>query len=163
VDGIFHVVRAFESDEVVHVDDSVDPIRDLETIVSELCLKDLGMLESAVQKETESVRKEKGLGRKAEVPLSDAFKGTMDKVRTLLESNTAVSCGSFTNTEIDIVKDKFELITTKPIIYCVNLSKRDYIRKRNKWLGKIGDWVKAHGGGGKKRTRSGRERGRGAK
>lgn len=147
VDGIFHVVRAFESDEVVHVDDSVDPIRDLETIVSELCLKDLGMLESATNKETESVRKEKGLGRKAEVPLSDAFKTTMEKVKTLLESNTAVSCGTFTNTEIDIIKEKFELITTKPIIYCVNLSKRDYIRKRNKWLGKIGDWVKAHGGG----------------
>ena len=40
VDGIFHLVRAFDSDEVIHVDDSVDPIRDLETIESELCLKD---------------------------------------------------------------------------------------------------------------------------
>jgi hypothetical protein len=39
--GIFHIVRAFESDEVVHVDDSVDPIRDLETIQSELCKKDM--------------------------------------------------------------------------------------------------------------------------
>ena len=106
MDGIFHVVRAFDSDEVVHVDDSVDPIRDLETIVSELCLKDLGMLDAAEQKETEAVRKEKGLGKKAEVPLSDAFKETMSKVRTLLESNTAVSCGTFSNTEIDIVKEK---------------------------------------------------------
>jgi ribosome-binding ATPase YchF (GTP1/OBG family) len=117
VDGIFHVVRAFDSDEVVHVDDSVDPIRDLETIVSELCLKDLGMLAAAEQKETESVRKEKGLGRKAEVPLSDAFKGTMDKVRALLESNTAVSCGTFSNTEIDIIKDKVS--TRRCLCVCV--------------------------------------------
>ena len=41
MDGIFHVVRAFESDEVTHVDDSVDPVRDLETIQYELCQKDL--------------------------------------------------------------------------------------------------------------------------
>jgi len=39
VDGIFHVVRAFESEEVIHVDDSVDPVRDLETIQHELCAK----------------------------------------------------------------------------------------------------------------------------
>ena len=44
-------VRAFESEEVSHVDDSVDPVRDLETIVSELCLKDLATLEQAVASE----------------------------------------------------------------------------------------------------------------
>ena len=41
VDGIFHMIRLFESDEVTHVDDSVDPVRDLETITGELCLKDM--------------------------------------------------------------------------------------------------------------------------
>ena len=41
VDGIFHVVRAFDNDEIVHVDDSIDPIRDLNTIQHELCAKDL--------------------------------------------------------------------------------------------------------------------------
>ena len=39
VDGIYHLVRAFDSDEVIHVDDNVDPIRDLETIQGELCAK----------------------------------------------------------------------------------------------------------------------------
>jgi ribosome-binding ATPase YchF (GTP1/OBG family) len=48
VDGIFHVVRAFENDEVVHVDDSVDPVRDLETIQNELCAKDLEYVKRAV-------------------------------------------------------------------------------------------------------------------
>ena len=46
VDGIYHVVRAFENPEVVHVDDSVDPIRDLETIVYELCRKDAALLDA---------------------------------------------------------------------------------------------------------------------
>merc|ERR1719384_274971 len=51
VDGIFHLVRAFESEEIVHVDDTVDPIRDLETIPSELCLKDKETLSKVVEKE----------------------------------------------------------------------------------------------------------------
>ena len=49
VDGIYHCVRAFESDEVIHVDDSVDPVRDLETIQSELCKKDLAYVKKQIQ------------------------------------------------------------------------------------------------------------------
>lgn len=56
VDGIFHVVRAFENDEVTHVDDSVDPVRDLETIQHELCQKDLEFVEKAVAAEAKAVR-----------------------------------------------------------------------------------------------------------
>ena len=47
VDGIYHVVRAFDSDEVIHVDDSVDPIRDLETINHELCAKGFSGVEES--------------------------------------------------------------------------------------------------------------------
>ncbi len=61
VDGIYHLVRAFDSDEVIHVDDSVDPIRDLETIQQELCLKDQEFLAKVYDKEKDRVRKEKGL------------------------------------------------------------------------------------------------------
>lgn len=50
VDGLYHVVRAFENPEVVHVDDSVDPIRDLNTIIYELCRKDQAYLESVKAK-----------------------------------------------------------------------------------------------------------------
>lgn len=39
---MYHIVRAFDNDEVLHVDDSIDPVRDLDTIQSELCKKDLG-------------------------------------------------------------------------------------------------------------------------
>jgi obg-like ATPase 1 len=48
VDGIFHVVRVFESTEIVHVDDSVDATRDLETIQNELCKKDLEFVKKVI-------------------------------------------------------------------------------------------------------------------
>lgn len=55
--------------------------------------------------------------------------------------------GDFTGSEVEQIADNLSLITTKPVIYIINLSKRDFIRKRNKWLGKIQEWVKSHGGG----------------
>lgn len=60
VDGIFHVVRAFDNDEVTHVDDSVDPVRDLETIQHELCQKDLEFVEKALAAENKAVRGTQG-------------------------------------------------------------------------------------------------------
>jgi len=147
--GIFHVIRAFEDDAVVHVDDSVDPIRDLETIQHELCLKDLQGLQQAVDRAKEAIRKEKGIARAGEVPLGESFVSAWNKCVKLLEDKTFIASGDFTNLEVDIIKHQFggSLITTKPVIYIINLSKKDFIRKRNKWLGPIGTWVKEHGGG----------------
>ena len=61
-DGIYHVVRAFDNDEVLHVDDSVDPVRDLDTINSELCAKDLQFVRAALQKEADDVKKGRSKG-----------------------------------------------------------------------------------------------------
>lgn len=146
VDGIFHLVRAFDSDEVVHVDDSVDPIRDLETIQGELCLKDLSTLESVLENEKNAVRKAKGIAKSTDPPLSDLFKGAYEKCLDLLKKNTPVQAGEFTSGEVDLIKD-WSLITTKPQIIIVNLSKKNFIRKGSKWLGKIQEWVKEHGDG----------------
>jgi len=146
VDGIFHLVRAFDADEVVHVDDSVDPIRDLETIEGELCLKDLATLGGVLETEQNRVRKEKGLARGAEPPLTESFKNAYDKVKTLLDNNTPIQTGEFTSGEVECIKD-WHMITTKPQVYVVNMSKKNFIRKGSKWLPKIQEWVKAHGGG----------------
>jgi len=147
VDGIFHLVRAFDSDEVIHVDDSVDPIRDLETIQSELCLKDKEALSKVLEKEKERVRKEKGLARSAEPPISDVFMSAYEKCVKLIESNTPVQTyEDFSMGEVDIIRD-FGLITTKPQIYVVNMSKKSFLRKGNVWLPKIQTWVNEHGGG----------------
>ena len=106
VDGIFHLVRAFDSDEVIHVDDSVDPIRDLETIQGELCAKDRETLSKITEKEKERVRKEKGLARSAEPPLSDTFKEAFAKCEKLIESNTPVQTHEdFSAGEVDLIRD----------------------------------------------------------
>jgi len=146
VDGIFHLVRAFDSDEVVHVDDSVDPIRDLETIEGELCLKDLATLETVLANEKSAVRKAKSLARNNEPTLSDLFQSAYDKSLELLQKNTPVQTGEFTSGEVELIKD-WGLITTKPQVYVINLSKKNFIRKGSKWLAKISEWVKAHGDG----------------
>lgn len=145
VDGIYHLIRAFDSDEVVHVDDSVDPIRDLETIQGELCLKDASVLASVLENESNRVRKEKGIGRSTPVKLGDAFTEAYDKCKQLLESNTPIQTGEFSAAEVDCIKD-WGMITTKPQIYVVNLSQKNFIRKGSKWLPKINEWVKSHGG-----------------
>ena len=146
VDGIYHLIRAFDSDEVIHVDDSVDPIRDLETIQGELCAKDRETLSKTEEKEKERVRKEKGLARSAEPPLSDTFQEAYAKCKKLIDSNTPVQTGEFSAGEVDLIRD-WGLITTKPQIYVINLSKKNFIRKGSKWLPKIAEWVKSHGGG----------------
>lgn len=146
VDGIFHLVRAFESEEIVHVDDSVDPIRDLETIQSELCLKDQSSLEKVLENEKNRVRKEKGIARQAEPPLSDIFVSAYDKCKALLDSITPVHTGDFTVGEVELIKD-FGLITTKPQVYVVNMSQKEFLRKASKWLPKIKTWVEEHGDG----------------
>lgn len=146
VDGIFHLVRAFDSDEVVHVDDSVDPIRDLETIQAELCLKDKSTLEGVLTKEKDKVRKAKGLARSAEPTLDETVKSAYDKCAEMLDNNTPIQTGEFSSGEVEVIRD-WGLITTKPQIYVVNMSKKSYIRKSNKHLRNIQDWVNSHGGG----------------
>lgn len=147
VDGIYHLVRAFDSDEVIHVDDSVDPVRDMETISGELCAKDLGVLSSIIENEKTRIRKEKGLARAAEPPLSEAFQSAYDKCLKLLESNTPIQTHEdFTAGEVECIRD-WGLITTKPMVYVVNLSEKNFLRKGSKWLPKINAWVQSHGGG----------------
>ena len=142
VDGIFHVVRAFDSEEVIHVDDSVDPVRDLETIQAELCAKDMQYLKKAVEQEKLDVKKNPTM------KLSALFISTMDKVEEMLTNNLPIRNGEWTTPEVLLIKEKLgRLITTKPIVYLVNLSKKDFIRKKNKWLVKIHTWIKEHGGG----------------
>lgn len=142
VDGIYHVVRAFDNDDVVHVEDSVNPVRDLEIIQSELCKKDLEILGKMIQNEEIQVRKTGG-----QFKLSPLFIETTAKIREMLENNIPIRDGTWSTMEIELINDKAQFITTKPVIYLINMSQADFIRKKNKWLSKIHQWVTTHGGG----------------
>lgn len=80
--------------------------------------------------------------------LSALFIATMDKVEEMLSNNLPIRDGEWTTPEVELIKEKCpQLITTKPVVYLVNLTKKDFLRKKNKWLLKIHTWIKEHGGG----------------
>lgn len=135
-DSLFHVVRAFDDDDVTHVEGDVNPVRDLEIIHDELRLRDeqyltktLGTLEKT------SVRS----GNKKDKPEFDM----LSKVSTFFtEEKKDVRFGQWTAVEIEVL-NKHLFLTAKPLVYLVNLSEKDYIRKKNKWLVKIKEWVES--------------------
>ena len=138
VDGIFHVCRAFDDADVVHVEDRVDPVEDLEIIHSELRAKDIERCKSAI----ESVKKLIPRGLKKEQK-EDLDAG--EKVLAWLEEGKDIRFGDWSVREVEWLNET-QFLSSKPVVYLVNLSEKDYIRKKNKWLPKIYEWIQAHGG-----------------
>jgi len=142
VDGLFHVCRAFEQEDVVHVEGNVDPVRDLEIISEELILKDLERLEREIQEqETKISRAGHNASKEQRFELE-----TLKKVKGFLEeTRKPIRSGDWSNSEIEVL-NRYLFLTAKPQVYLVNLSEKDYIRKKNKWLPKIKEWVDARTG-----------------
>ncbi|XP_078537672.1 obg-like ATPase 1 [Lissotriton helveticus] len=137
-DAIFHLTRAFEDEDIIHVEGSVNPVRDIEIIHEELRLKDEEMILPIIDKlEKVAVRG----GDKKLKPEHDI----MCKVKTWIidEKQHVRFCHDWNDKEIEVL-NKHLLLTSKPMIYLVNLSEKDYIRKKNKWLIKIKEWVDKH-------------------
>ncbi|KAK3082796.1 hypothetical protein FSP39_005476 [Pinctada imbricata] len=132
-DGIFHVVRAFDDEEIVHVEGDVDPARDLEIIHSELRFKDLEYLNKNLDGLERTVARG---GDKKRKPEYDC----LCKVRDLLNNNQWVRNGTWDAKEIEVLNQHL-FLTSKPVIYLVNMSEKDYTRKKNKWLVKIKEWI----------------------
>lgn len=138
-DAIFHVVRVFDDEEIVHVEGEVDPVRDLNIIHDELRYKDIEYL----KKQTEGLERSVNRGGdKKKKPEYD----TLIKVLTNLEDNLIPRKMVWDSKEIDILNMHL-FLTAKPVIYLVNLSEKDFIRKKNKWLAKIKAWVDTHDAG----------------
>jgi GTP-binding protein YchF len=116
VESIVHVVRCFSDDNVVHVEGSVDPIRDIETINLELIFADLDVLERRMEKGVKLVRSGDKTA-KAEYEI-------MEKIKKQLEDNKPVRSLEFTEEESEFVKGLF-LITSKPVLYACNVSEDD--------------------------------------
>lgn len=139
VDGIFHVCRAFDDADVVHVEDRVDPVEDLEIIHAELRAKD----KERCKNQIETIKKQNrggGMKKEAKDDLASA-----EKVLEWLESGKDIRFGDWSIKEIDWLNN-MQFITAKPVVYLVNMSEKDYKRKKNKWLPKIHAWVQEHGG-----------------
>lgn len=116
--AIVHVVRCFEDDNIVHVDGSVDAIRDIETINLELIFSDLDAIEKRIEK-TVKLARSGDKKSKAELEL-------FENLKTHLESEKPVRTFEATSDEAEIIRSMF-LITAKPILYAANISEDDLI------------------------------------
>jgi len=133
-DAMFHLCRTFEDAEITHVEGEVDPIRDLDIINEELRLKDVEFFEKVFDDvERKYVR---GNDKKLKVEYEILCK--IKKV--LVDDKRQVRFGDWNQADIEIL-NKHLFITAKSMLYLVNLSEKDFLRKKNKWLPKIKEYV----------------------
>lgn len=117
-DAILHVLRCFDNDNIIHVDASVDPVRDKETIDIELQLKDL----ETVQKRLERVKRTAKTGNKeAQVELE-----VLLRVEETLLSGVSVRALEFSEKEEEFVKP-LQFITAKPVLYVCNVDENSAV------------------------------------
>ena len=115
VDAIVHVVRCFEDDDIIHVDGSVDPMRDIDTINLELIFADLETLERRYAKTAKAAKTDKSMAAELEV---------IEKVRKVLEDGQRAKILKLGEEE-QVILDSFQLLTAKPVIYAANVTEED--------------------------------------
>jgi obg-like ATPase 1 len=139
VDGIYHMVRAFPNEEVIHEEGDVDPVRDMQIITEELFEKDrqkLAKIKAPIQLQID--RKNDRIA-KEEMAI-------LDKVTEMLTNNKPIRDGDWAPKEIDFLNTQL-FMTAKPVVYLVNIGYEEYKAKKNKYLPKIAAWIKENGGG----------------
>lgn len=113
VDAVVHVVRCFEDENVVHVDGSINPLRDIETINLELIFSDLEILERRIAKTGKAARMDKSLAKEA--ALLESLKAHLE------DGKPAISYVTEDEDELALLSS-FNLLTYKPVIYAANVS-----------------------------------------
>ena len=116
VDAIVHVVRCFEDPNVIHVDGSIDPMRDIETINLELIFSDLEILERRIAKVARTAKMDKTAGKEM------AF---LQKVKEHLEGGNLAITLEPENEDEEGFFASYNLLTAKPVIYAANVSEDD--------------------------------------
>ena len=116
VDAIVHVVRCFEDTNVIHVDGSVNPLRDIETINLELIFADLEVLERRLSKVVKAARMDKTYAKELAL---------LERIKEHLESGKMAKSLEVTDEdELSLLKE-YNLLTYKPVIYAANVSEDD--------------------------------------
>lgn len=116
VDAIVHVVRCFEDGNVVHVDGSVNPLRDIETINLELIFSDLEVLERRLAKVIKTARMDKTAAKE------QAF---LERIKAHLESGKSAKTMEVTDEDELALMREYNFLTWKPVIYAANVSESD--------------------------------------
>ncbi|NLC73826.1 MAG: redox-regulated ATPase YchF [Clostridiales bacterium] len=117
-DAIVHVVRCFEDSDVVHVEGTIDPLRDIETINIELIFADLDVIERRISKVAKTARMDKDAAKELAL---------LNRIKALLEDGKPASAIVLGETEDDERKymSTYALLTAKPVIYAANVAEDD--------------------------------------
>ncbi len=117
VDAIVHVVRCFEDSNIVHVDGSIDPMRDVETINLELIFSDIEVLDRRIAKTARSARNDKAAAKELKL---------LEKIKAYLEDGRlAKNFDDFEDEEEEELFQSFNLLTAKPVIFAANVTEDD--------------------------------------
>ena len=133
-DAIVHVVRCFEDTNVVHVDGSVDPVRDIETINLELIFADLEVLERRIAKTTKTARMDKEAAKELDL---------LNKIKATLEDNKLVKDMEDLNEDEQALLNTYDLLTSKPVIFAANVKDEDLADDgaSNKYVQAVREWA----------------------
>lgn len=116
VDAIVHVVRCFEDQNIIHVDGSIDPQRDIETIDLELIFSDIELIERRIDRTKKLIKGDK----KYQIELD-----FLEELKSHLEEGHSARSFGFTEEQSEIIKTT-PLLSAKPVIYAANLSEEDF-------------------------------------
>ena len=117
VDAIVHVVRCFEDSNIVHVDGSIDPLRDIETINLELIFSDLEILERRISKAVRAARNDKTIAK--ELALMERIKAHLE------DGKMAKSFDDINDEDEQQWLESYNLLTYKPVIFAANVAEDD--------------------------------------
>lgn len=139
VDAIYHVTRAFVKKDVEHVEGSVDPVRDFQIIRHELIKKDTAWMENYIESFKKKIRAKATKEQKEEMEVAD-------RVLAILKDEKEVRHGKWNNKDV-ITLNTYPLLTAKPVVYLVNISKMNMETSQNKWFKDIKEWVAKNSAG----------------
>ena len=116
VDAVIHVVRCFENDDITHVDGSIDPARDIETINLELVLADLEILSRRIDNKKKALKGDKTIAAELEF---------LERLYSEMEEGKTARSVEISEEEQEYLKE-VSLLTIKPVIYACNMSEDDF-------------------------------------
>ncbi len=137
VDAIVHVVRCFENEKIIHVNGSIDPLRDIEIINLELALADLEQVTKKLEKDEKLVK----TGDKSLI----AGVELMRKIKTALENNLPARSVAIENEDEEKLLKNLQLLSAKPVIYVANIGEDDIGKEENKFVKVVREFASKEG------------------
>ena len=137
-DAIVHVVRCFENSNIIHVEASIDPIRDIETINLELIFADIDVLERRISKTAKSAMNDKKLQKEVDI---------LKSIKAILEEGKLASTYISDDEDVNAFVKSLDLLTYKPVILAANVSDSDLPDDgaSNAHVNAVREYAKEHG------------------